>query len=142
MSVIIRDQRFEFPNGVAVDGKTAYVSTTGIFPSEAGPGTLGRVFAVNLEGKAALKELEGLRGRWDGAVVMNGHVVVNDFMLGSIHAHNLETGKQEVLADPFVDNPMPPNGIADMNANGSALLIPSMFTNEIYRFTPPLEDKG
>jgi sugar lactone lactonase YvrE len=137
MTEIVRDPRFEFPNGVAVDGDTAYVSTTGIFPSEAGPGTLGRVFAVNLA-TGELTELEGLRGRWDGAVVMAGHVVVNDFMEGSVHAFDLATGEREQIAAPFVELTMPPNGIADMNAAGAALLIPSMFTNEVYRMTPSL----
>lgn len=132
VSVVVRDPRFEFPNGVTVAGQTAYVATTGLLPSEAGPGTPGRLFAVRLD-TGDLREVEGVSGKWDGVVVLDdGTVVVNDFMDGTVHAVDPETGeKTKILDAPFAFQ-MPPAGIADMNVNGSTLLLPSMFTNELW----------
>ena len=138
VSVIVRDERFEFPNGVTVVGQTAYVATTGLLPSEAGPGTPGRLFAVRLD-TAEVREVEGVSGKWDGVVVLpDGTLVVNDFMDGTVHSVDATTGEKTKLLDSPIAFQMPPAGIADMNVNGSTLLLPSMFTNELWIYAAPV----
>lgn len=138
LTVVARDDRFEFPNGVAVDGSIAYVATTGLLPSEAGPGTPGRVFAVDTK-TGEVEAFEGVLGKWDGVVVLNDETLaVNDFMTGEVHVVDLRTGKSEKLLDSLIKFQMPPAGIADMGSAGSTLLLPSMFTNEIWAYAPDL----
>ncbi len=139
---IAKDDRFEFPNGVTVDGKVAFVATTGLLPSEAGPGTPGRLFKVSLK-SGEVEEIEGIHGKWDGVVVLEpGVLAVNDFMTGEVHRVDLSTGKSEKLLDSVIEFETPPAGLADMNIAGSTLLIPSMFTNEIWAYAPEIGGKS
>lgn len=137
LTELVRDPRFEFPNGVAVDGDTAYVATTGLFPSEEGPGTPGRLFAIDIGGKKTdVREVQGVLGKWDGVVALDdGRIAVNDFMTGSLHIVDRSGGEPTVIPAPF-EVTMPPAGLADMNAAGSMLVLPSMFTNQVFVFTP------
>ena len=85
MTVVARDDRFEFPNGVTPSLGTAYVATTGLLPSAMGPGTPGRLFTVDTKSGEG-EEIEGVHGQWDGVVEIGGIVVVNDFVSGEVPA--------------------------------------------------------
>lgn len=130
---VARDPRFEFPNGVTVTGQTVYVATTGVLPSLTSKGTDGGLFAVRLD-TGDVRELEGVSGRWDGVGVLDdGTVVVNDFIHGSVHAVDPDTGDfTKIMDSPAVKKRKHPAGIADLEVNGSTLMLPSMFTNELW----------
>jgi outer membrane protein assembly factor BamB len=138
MRVVARDDRFEFLNGVAVAEETVYVVSTGILPSESGAGTLGRLFEIDPH-TGSVREIEGVRGRWDGVVVLDGgFLALDDFLTGEVHLVDRESEETTKLLDAPVQPMAPFIGIADMGADGSTLLIPSMFTNEVLAFTPTL----
>lgn len=141
VQVLVRDPSFEFLNGIVLVDSTLYAASTGIFPSENDPGTLGRLYAVEV-GSGDVREIEGVRGRWDGiAVVDAGHLAVNDFMSGDLHLVSLTTGEStKLLASPVAPSPETGflSGLADMGSAGSTLLIPSMFTNEVFAHTPAI----
>lgn len=144
LEVVVRSTMFEFTNGVAAGEDAVYVATTGLLPSEAGPGTPGRVFAVDPQ----TGDVEPLGptsgewgGKWDGIVLLpSGWLVVNDFTSGEVHAIDPSTGETTKVSDSPVALLMPPAGIADMGIAGSNLLLPSMFTNQVFGFTPTFED--
>lgn len=139
MTVVLRDERFEFLNGVTVVDDTLILATTGLFPSEMGPGTPGRLYTYDLRNER-LEQLGELGGKWDGVVELPGGILAaNDFMTGQVFAVDPWTGAGKKIADaPFELTPMVPAGLADMGLVGSTLVIPSMFTNEVYALTPSL----
>lgn len=139
MSVVLRDERFEFLNGVTVVDDKLILATTGLFPSEMGPGTPGHLYTYDLR-EENVEQLGELGGKWDGVVELpNGMLAANDFMTGQVFVVDPWTGEGKKISDaPFELTPMVPAGLADMGAAGSMLLIPSMFTNEVYALTPSL----
>lgn len=140
VEVVVRSELFEFTNGVAVGEGVVYVATTGLLPSEAGPGTPGRVFGVDPH-SGSVEELGPVNGKWDGIVLLGSdRLLVNDFSSGEVHALDLSTGETIKLLDSPVGYEMPPAGIADMGMAGSSVLLPSMFTNQILSYTPRFED--
>jgi outer membrane protein assembly factor BamB len=136
MRVVARDSRFEFLNGVAVAGYTVFVASTGILPSESGPGTNGRLFAIDPR-SGAVREIENVRGRWDGVAVLDEHhLALDDFMSGAIHLVDLVEETSTKIVEFPAKNGLPFSGVADMGSAGSMLLVPSMFTNEVWTYTP------
>ena len=136
ISLVAHDPNFEFPNGIAVDSNSIFFASTGLFPSENSPGTLGEIFSIE-KATGTVSTVGTISGKWDGVVSLcDGSLAVNEFSTGDITRIDPSTGRTELIQENFVESTLPLAGLADVNGNGCDLLIPSMFTHTIYTLTP------
>jgi sugar lactone lactonase YvrE len=126
VSVLLKSEELENPNGLLVVNDTLFVTTwgPGLSMKDFSTTAPGRLLAINRKTLEITKESERL-GNLDGLEVDElGHFYVSDWIAGKIFKINHNSNKVTLI---YQGN----QGVADIGINKNEIYIPKMLKNEL-----------
>lgn len=126
ISLWLKSEQLDYPNGLKIKGNQLYVSTWGVVtnPETFGTDVPGRLLSVSLKDKS-IKEITGSTGNYDGLELFNNKFLMTDWIAGRLVAVDKEGNIEEIIDLNA--------GSADISLNRSQgiLLVPQMIDGEL-----------